>query len=197
MGLFNSVPQDRLLNAVNSLTTKWNITFDTPTLTIDIQATSNPLQLSHMGQHHRRHHTQRTIDTEDIQLHHSLTDHSQTHFTYYRYVDNRFITFNDIFLNHIGVETSTHPDFFGNPVELEPVEDIGYAPRRLRCAPYTTYKPTECAMVDKGHASAGSQRLRLSGVTSRAHLIRHYYTYPTSAIERALEIHWLVTWFFH
>ena len=42
MGFFNSVPQDRLLNAVKSFTTKWNLTYDTPTLTIDILATGNP-----------------------------------------------------------------------------------------------------------------------------------------------------------
>ena len=66
VGFFNSVPQNRLLDAVTSLTTKWNPTYDTPTLTIDILAAGNPIQLSHIGQHHRRHPTQRTIDTEDI-----------------------------------------------------------------------------------------------------------------------------------
>ena len=58
------------------------------------------------------------------QLHHSLTDHTQIYFTYYRYVDNRFITFNQDFLTHIAFQTLIRPDFFGNPVELEPVDDM-------------------------------------------------------------------------
>ena len=51
---------------VQRLDTKWQLTFDTPTITIDLHATGGPLQLSHIGQHHRRHPTQRTIDTNDI-----------------------------------------------------------------------------------------------------------------------------------
>ena len=166
VGCFNSVPQDILIDAVHSLTAKWNITFDTPTLTVHIQATGNPIQLSHIGQHHRRHPTQHTVDTNDIpphcahsagymhfpslhhllqtkprgwywlptslalcnvaitliehswtQLHHSHTDHSQIHFAYYRYVDKTFP-------HHIGIQTLIHPDFFGNPIELEPVKDV-------------------------------------------------------------------------
>ena len=65
-----------------------------------------------------------TLGLNYIQLQHSLTNHTQIHFAYYRYVDNRFITFNDTFLNHIGTQALINPDFFGDPVELEPVEDM-------------------------------------------------------------------------
>ena len=66
VGFFNSVPQDRLIDAVQSLVTKWHLTFNTPTITVDIQATGDPLQLAHIGQHYRRHPTQRTIHANDI-----------------------------------------------------------------------------------------------------------------------------------
>ena len=48
-----------------------------------------------------------------------------------------------------------------------------------------TYIPPNAAWKIRDHASAGSQRLRLSGLNSRAHLI-HKYTDSTSEIERAL-----------
>ena len=48
-----------------------------------------------------------------------------------------------------------------------------------------TYIPPHAPWKISDHASAGSQRLRLSGLNSRAHLIRNY-TYPASATERAL-----------
>ena len=60
------MPQDRLNDAVQSLTAKWNFTFDTSTLTIDVQANGDPIHLSHIGQHHRRCPTLRTIETSDV-----------------------------------------------------------------------------------------------------------------------------------
>ena len=47
------------------------------------------------------------------------------------------------------------------------------------------YIPPNAPWKIRDHASAGFQRLRLSGLLSRAHLI-HKYTYTPSAIERAL-----------
>ena len=216
MGFFNSVPQDRLLDAVKSLTTKWSFTFDTPTLTIDILATGNPIQLSHIGQHHRRRPAQRTIDTEDIpivkialdtcifqactthykqtrgagigpqlspalcnvaitlsehswpQLHHSLTDHSQVHFTQpLRHLQRHF------------PEPLWRPNLDASRLFWE----SGGAGNSRTC---TTWDSMWISLNARSHyASAGSQRLRLSGLTSRAHLIRNY-TYPTSAADRAL-----------
>ena len=60
VGFLNSVPQDRLLDAVKSVTTKCNLTYDTSTHHRHFFATGNTIQLSHIGQHHRRHRHRRT-----------------------------------------------------------------------------------------------------------------------------------------
>ena len=58
------------------------------------------------------------------QLHNNLLNHTHLHFNYYRYVvDNRFITHNEHVLHHPAIQTLIHPDFFGDPAELEPVDD--------------------------------------------------------------------------
>ena len=235
VGFFNSVPQDRLIQAAQSLVSRWQHTFDTPTLAVDTHITGDPIQLAHIGRHHRKHPTQRTLHTSDIttvvalaldscvfkacnlyflqvrgagigsqlspalcnvaitliehswhQLHHSLTDHTEIHFVYYRYVDNRFIAFNRTFLKHLAIQTLIHPDFYGNPVELEPVEDMRLLGFDVDLHQRTiSYIPPDAPWKIRDHASAGSTRLRLSGLHSRAHLIRKY-TYPSSAVERAL-----------
>lgn len=116
----------------------------------------------------------------------ALPTRLRIHFAYYRYVDTRFITFNDTFLNHIGIQALIHPDFFGNPIELEPVEDMHLL--SFDVDPHQrniTYIPPTANWKIRDHASAGSQRLRLSSLVSRAHPIRNY-TFPPSAIERAL-----------
>ena len=234
-GFFNSVPQDRLVQAVQSLVNRWQHTFATPTITVDTHTTGDPIQLAHIGRHHHKHPTQRTLDTDDIttivalaldscifkacnlyflqvcgaridsqhspalcnvaitliehswhQLHHSLTDHTEIHFVYYHYVDNRFVAFNLTFLKHIAIQTLIHPDFYGNPVELEPVDDMHLLGFDVDLHQRTiTYIPPDAPWKIRDHASAGSTRLGLSGFHSRAHLIRKY-TYPSSAIERAL-----------
>lgn len=66
VGFFSSAPQQRLLDAVISLCTKWQLSHSTITLTIDIHSTGNPLQQSHIGRHYRYHPQQRTLDTLDI-----------------------------------------------------------------------------------------------------------------------------------
>ena len=120
------------------------------------------------------------------QLHHPLTDHTEIHFVYYRYVDNRFTAFNSIFLKHMAIQTLIHPDFYGNPVELEPVEDMHLLGFDVDLRQRTiSYIPPDASWKIRDYASAGSTRLRLSGLQSRAHLIRKY-TYPSSAVERAL-----------
>ena len=235
VGFFNSVPQDRLIQAVQSLVNRWQHTFSTPTITVDTHTTGDPIQLAHIGRHHRKHPTQRTLYADDIttivalaldsrifkacnsfflqvrgagigsqlspalcnvavtliehswhQLHHPLTDHTEIHFVYYRYVDNRFIAFNSIFLKHMAIQTLIHPDFYGNPVELEPVEDMHLLGFDVDLRQRTiTYIPPDASWKIRDYASAGSTRLRLSGLQSRAHLIRKY-TFPSSAVERAL-----------
>ena len=120
------------------------------------------------------------------QLHHSLTDHTESHFVYYRYVDNRFTAFNRTFLKHLAIQTLIHPDFYSNPMELEPVGDMHLLGFDVDLHQRTiSYIPPDAPWKIRDHASAGSARLQLSGLHSRAHLIRKY-TYPSSAVERAL-----------
>ena len=54
------------------------------------------------------------------QIHNNLLQHTSLHFTYYRYVDNRFIVHNEHFLHHPAIQALIHHNFFGDPVELEP-----------------------------------------------------------------------------
>ena len=54
----------------------------------------------------------------------NLLQHTALHFTYYRYVDNRFIARNEHFLSHPAIQTLIHHNFFGDPVELETVDDF-------------------------------------------------------------------------
>ena len=90
------------------------------------------------------------------------------------------------FLTHLAIQTLIHPDFYGNPVELEPVEDMHLLGFDVDLHQRTiAYMPPDASWKIRDHASAGSTRLRLSGFHSRAHLIRKY-TYPSSAVERAI-----------
>ena len=115
-------------------------------------------------------------------------NHTEIHFVYYRYVDNRFIAFNSTFLKHLATRTLIHPDFYGNPVQLEPVEDMHLLGFDVDLHQRTiSYIPPDAPWKIRDYASAGSTRLRLSGLHSRAHLIRKY-TYPSLAVERALYV---------
>ena len=216
VGFFNSVPQDRLIQAVQSLVNRWQHTFTTPTITVDTHTHTHPeiqsslptLAVITANIPHNGHCTRTTsprlsgigsqlppalcnaaitlIEHSWHQLHHPLTDHTEIHFVYYRYVDNRFIAFNSIFLKHLAIQTLIHPDFYGNPVELEPVEDMHLLGFDVDLRQRTiSYIPPDASWKIRDNASAGSTRLRLSGLQSRAHLIRKY-TYPSSAVERAL-----------
>ena len=218
VGFFNSVPQHRLIDAVHSLIQHWQQQQSTHTLTVDVQATGNPFHHSHIGRHHRKHPTQRTIQTSDIttivaftlntcifracnntykqirgagigsqlspalcnvaitliehswhQIHNNLLQHTDLHFTYYRYVDNRFI----------------HHNFFGDPVELEPVEDFHLLGFNIDLPQRTiTYMQPSQPWKIRDSTTAGSQRLALSGLQSRLHTIRKY-TFPPSSAEAA------------
>ena len=110
------------------------------------------------------------------QLHRSLTDHTEI----------RIIAFNRTFLKHLAVQTLIRPDSYGNPVELEPVEDMHLPGFDVDLHQRTiSYIPPDAPWKIRDRASAGSTRLQLSGLHSRAHLIRKY-THPSSAVERAL-----------
>ena len=76
-------------------------------------------------------------------------------------------------------------DFYGHPVELEKVEDnmlLGFAVDVDRRT--VEYRQPDIRQI-RDCISAGSLRLRMSGLKSRAHLIRKY-TYPTSLISSSL-----------
>ena len=68
VGFFNSVPQQRLVDAVISLCNRWKAQHATTTITIDVQSTGNPIQHSHIGRHYIHHPQQRTLDIQHIPL---------------------------------------------------------------------------------------------------------------------------------
>ena len=238
VGFFNSVPQHRLIDAVHSLVLHWQQQQSTHTLTVDVQATGNPFHHSHIGRHHRKHPTQRTIQTSDIttivafaldtcifracnntykqirgagigsqlspalcnvaitliehswhQIHNNLLQHTDLHFTYYRYVDNRFIVHNEHFLQHPAIQTLIHHNFFGDPVELEPVEDFHLLGFNIDLPQRTIiYMQPSQPWKIRDSTTAGSQRLALSGLQSRLHTIRKYTFPPSSADAAAAEL---------
>ena len=121
------------------------------------------------------------------QLHINLLQHTALHFTYYRYVDNRFIVHNEHFLSHPAIQTLIHNNFFGDPVELETVDDfhlLGFN-IDLQQRTITYIQPTQPWKI-RDHASAGSQRLALSGLASRLHSI-YTYTFPPHNATAAAE----------
>ena len=212
----------------------WQTQQSTHTLTVDVQAAGNPFHHSHIGRHHHKHPTQRTIQTSDIttivayaldtcifracnntykqilgagigsqlspalcnvaitliehswhQIHNNLLQHTDLHFAYYRYVDNRFIVHNEHFLHHPAIQTLVHHNFFGDPVKLEPVDDfhlLGFN-IDLQQRTITYIQPLQPWKI-RDATSAGSQRLALSGLQSRLHTI-HKYTFPPSSAEAA------------
>ena len=226
--------QPRLIDAVHSLIRHWQQQQSTHTLTVDVQATGNPFHHSHIGRHHRKHPTQRTIQTSDIttivafalntcifracsntykqirgagigsqlspalcnvaitliehswhQIHNNLLQHTDLHFTYYRYVDNRFIVHDEHFRHHPAIQTLIHHHFFGDPVELEPVEDFHLLGFNIDLPQRTiTYMQPSQPWKIRDSTTAGSQRLALSGLQSRLHTIRKY-TFPPSSAEAA------------
>ena len=121
------------------------------------------------------------------QLHNNLLQHTALHFAYYRYVDNRFIVHNEHFLSHPAIQTLIHNNFFGDPVELETVEDfhlLGFN-IDLQQRTITYIQPTQPWKI-RDHTSAGSQRLALSGLASRLHSI-YTYTFPPHHATAAAE----------
>ena len=229
VGFFNSVPQQRLVDAVISLCSRWRTQHSTTTLTIDVQSTGNPIQHSHIGRHYIHHPQQRTIDTQHTPLivQHALQscvfkacnsyykqiqgagagigsqlspalcnvaitliEHTwhTTYFTFLqqpglhlfstRYVDNRYILLNEHFRKALPITTLAHPDFYEHPVEIEPVDDdhlLGFHIDPLNRT-ITFQLPTHPWQIRDPH-SAGSYRLRLSGLQSRHHTLRQY-TFP-------------------
>ena len=76
-------------------------------------------------------------------------------------------------------------NFFGDPVELEPVEDFHLLGFNIDLPQRTiTYMQPSQPWKIRDSTTAGSQRLALSGLQSRLHTIRKY-TFPPSSAEAA------------
>ena len=101
--------------------------------------------------------------------------------------DNRFIVHNEHFLHHPAMQTLIHHNFFGDPVELEPVDDfhlLGFN-IDLQQRTITDIQPSQPWKI-RDSTTAGSQRLALSGLQSRLHTIFTIkYTFPPSSAEAA------------
>ena len=103
-----------------------------------------------------------------------------------RYVDNRFVIVQKHHLQTPVFQTFTDLDFYGSPVELELVDDnllLGFYVDV--CERTVTYKLPDIRQI-RDNVSAGTLRLRLSGLKSRAHLIRKY-SFPPSRARNSLQ----------
>ena len=103
-----------------------------------------------------------------------------------RYVDNRFILFQSLNTCCPCLQVLAHPFFYEHPVELEPVETgefLGFLVDPVNRT--ISYKLPEPWQIRDAY-SAGSLSLQLSGLLSRAHLIRRY-TYPCTAASAKIE----------
>ena len=226
VGFFNSVPQDRLLDAINSFIQEWKSKHGEVALSVDMSQRGNPLQLSYVGKFHKAPRKTKVIQPSDIMtiVQSSLQSHifqamnviwhqirgagigshisptisnlavtlierawTQSYeetltapifpFLAIRYVDNRYIIFPEEMIQDLSIQTLAQADFYQHPVELETVttnELLGFiVDSKLRTIQYKLPEPWQI----RDFASAGSLRLRLSGLQSRCHLISRY-TYP-------------------
>ena len=83
------------------------------------------------------------------------------------------------------IQTLIHHNFFGDPVELEPVDDFHLLGFNIDLQQRTiTYMQPSQPWKIRDSTTAGSQRLALSGLQSRLHTIRKY-TFPPSSAEAA------------
>ena len=238
VGFFNSVPQDRLLDAVNSLILEWKHRHPDTVLSVDMSQRGNPLQLSYVGKIHKAPKKTKVIFPDDIftivqgslschifqavnviwqqirgagigsQISPSLSNLAVTiverswtqvlkevidppafPFLAIRYVDNRYILFPEDKKHEPAIQVLSQDDFYQHPVELEEVttnELLGFVvDSNLRTVIYKLPEPWQI----RDFASAGSIRLRLSGLQSRCHLISRY-SYPSS--ESPNRIHSLI-----
>ena len=99
-----------------------------------------------------------------------------------RYVDNRYILFPEEKAQEPSLQVLSSEDFYQHPVELEKVtnnELLGFLVDPVTRT--VTYKLPETWQI-RDFASAGSIRLRLSGLQSRCHLISRY-SYPQQRVQ--------------
>ena len=113
---------------------------------------------------------------------HEFLQQPSLHLFNTRNVDNRYILINEQFRQTLPITTLAHPDFYEHPVEIEPVDDdhlLGFHIDPLNRT-VTFQLPTHPWQI-RDPQSAGSHRLRLSGLQSRHHTLRQY-TYPQHLI---------------
>eukprot|EP00438_Fugacium_kawagutii_P032670 Skav216066 [mRNA] locus=scaffold2261:170570:172063:- [translate_table: standard] len=237
VGFFNSVPQDRLLDAVSSLIAAWEHHHGSGlSISVDLSRTGDPVQSTYAGQIRRTGFSVKALRVQDLLtiVRSSLQSHlfsalgiiwrqfrgagigsqisptlsnlavtiierswqqcysalfaqppSLFSFVAIRYVDNRFAIVNSRYINLEALRTFAELDFYGLPVELEKVTDdslLGFSVNvEQRSCQYQLPNLRQIRDLE----SAGSLRLRMSGLLSRAHLIRQY-TYPRSQITPTL-----------
>ena len=235
VGFFNSVPQDRLLQAVSDVVQKWRLTHSGDAISVDIQQSGHVIATTFAGSYKKQATHVKTIRIDDIfpivqksltahyflalnrvwhqirgagvgsqispilsNLAVTMVEHSwQDTFSQLlnaptfphliiRYVDNRFVLFDVSQVNNTALQLFSSLDFYGPPVELETVDDghfLGFqADPANRTFEYITPPPQQI----RDFSSAGSLRLRLSGLQSRSHLVAQY-SYPKMLTEPALK----------
>ena len=102
-----------------------------------------------------------------------------------RYVDNRFVIVQKHHLQAPVFKVFTDLDFYGSPVELELVADNLLLGFYVDVSERTViYKLPDIRQI-RDNVSAGTLRLRLSGLKSRAHLIRKY-SFPSCQTQSSL-----------
>ena len=102
-----------------------------------------------------------------------------------RYVDNRFVIVQKHHLQAPVFKVFTDLDFYGSPVELELVADNLLLGFYVDVSERTViYKLPDIRQI-WDNVSAGTLRLRLSGLKSRAHLIREY-SFPSCQAQSSL-----------
>ena len=226
VGFFNSVPQSRLLDAIQQLTTEWVNQHGETQVSVNMALKGPVVHTSFVGQCKKTSSNIKTVRVQDILtiVQASLSTHvfkavnqiwvqhrgagigshispslsnlavtlierssrnayltfvqsSQLQLLFTRYVDNRFILFDHRFRSALPMRVLSDCFFYQAPVELETVEDgtllgftIDVVQRTVR------YQVPPLWKIRDLH-SAGSMRLRLSGLKSRATLIRRY-TFP-------------------
>ena len=226
VGFFNSVPQSRLLDAIQQLTTEWVNQHGETQVSVNMALKGPVVHTSFVGQCKKTSPNIKPVRVQDILtiVQASLSTHafkaisqiwvqhrgagigshispslsnlavtlierswrnaystfiqsSQPQLLFTRYVDNRFILFDHRFRSALPMQVLSDCFFYQAPVELETVQDgtllgfiIDVVQRTVR------YQVPPLWKIRDLH-SAGSMRLRLSGLKSRATLIRRY-TFP-------------------
>ena len=226
VGFFNSVPQSRLLDAIQQLTTEWVNQHGETQVSVNMALKGPVVHTSFVGQCKKTSSNIKTVRVQDIltivqaslsthvfkavnqiwvqhrgagigshispslsnlavtlierswrNAHLTFVQSSQLQLLFTRYVDNRFILFDHRFRSALPMRVLSDCFFYQAPVELETVEDgtllgftIDVVQRTVR------YQVPPLWKIRDLH-SAGSMRLRLSGLKSRATLIRRY-TFP-------------------